>query len=165
MRWGKSHRHRDDNRQLLNVIMDAREKEQQKAYMNRAHSLERDVFPTQQFSGGVFFMSDMMNHTSKFSKPDIMAAIEAKRVSKNFGIDSMIDVVTSTEQKAFHQPKSRQIFLPAAEKFSPPQNVAFNNFKFKNTNVNPTLFEQQHQQNRAQSNNGSKVTDLISGLY
>lgn len=166
---GKNHngRQRDDNnRQLLNVIMDAREKEQQKAYMNRAHSLERDVFPSQQFNGGVFFMSDMMNHTSKFSKPDIMAAIEAKRVSKNFGVDSMIDVVT--DQKPFHQAKSRQIFLPSSmEKFSPPQNVAFNNFKFKNTNVNPMLFDQLSptRDNRAQSNIGSKVTDLISGLY
>jgi Diaphanous FH3 Domain len=79
-------KNRDDNRQLLNVIMDAREKEAKAAaYMNRAHSLERDIMPQQQFSGGVFFMSDMMNHTSKFSKPDIMAAIEAKRGSKNSG--------------------------------------------------------------------------------
>lgn len=158
----------DNNRQLLNVIMDAREKEQQKAnaaYMSRSRSVERDVFPSQQFSGGVFFMSDMMNRTSKFSKPDIMAAIEAKRSSKNFGVDSMIDVVMTTEQqKTFHQTKPpRQIFLPAIDKFSPPHNVAFNNFKFKNTNVNPTLFDQRD--NRAQSNNGSKVTDLISGLY
>lgn len=157
----------DNNRQLLNVIMDAREHEQQQAsaaYMNRSRSLERDVFPSQQFSGGVFFMSDMMNHTSKFSKPDIMAAIEAKRGSKTFGIDTMIDVVMTTEQqKTFHQTKSRQIFLPSNDKFSPPQNVAFNNFKFKNTNVNPSLFDQRD--NRTQSNNGSKVTDLISGLY
>ncbi|CRL01151.1 CLUMA_CG014239, isoform A [Clunio marinus] len=160
----KNNRARDDNRQLLNVIMDAREKEQQKAFMSRAHSLERDGFPSQQFSGGVFFMSDMMNRTSKFSKPDIMAAIEAKRVSKNVSVDSMIDVVMSTEQKPFHHQKPRQIFLPTAEKFSPPQNVAFNNFKFKNINVNPTLFDQQPQP-RTQSNNGSKVTDLISGLY
>lgn len=172
---GKNNRQKDDNnRQLLNVIMDAREKEQQKAtaaaFKGRAQSLERDLFPSQQFNGGVFFMSDMMNHTSKFSKPDIMAAIESKRGSKNFGVDSMIDVVLSTEQpkQPFQQVKSRQIFLPSAEKFSPPQNIAFNNFKFKNTNVNPTLFEQQQQQsreNRAQSNSGSKVTDLISGLY
>lgn len=171
---GKNNRQKDDNnRQLLNVIMDAREKEQQKAsaaaFHGRAQSLERELFPSQQFNGGVFFMSDMMNHTSKFSKPDIMAAIESKRGSKNFGVDSMIDVVLSTEPKQpFQQVKSRQIFLPSAEKFSPPQNVAFNNFKFKNTNVNPTLFEQQQQQsreNRTQSNSGSKVTDLISGLY
>lgn len=158
----------DNNRQLLNVIMDAREKEQQKAnaFLNRAHSMERDILPFSS-SGGVFFMSDMMNHTSKFSKPDIMAAIEAKRGSKNCGIDSMIDIVMSTEQKP-HQTRARQIFLPTVENFSPPQNVAFNNFKFKNTNVNPTLFDQLQpttRENRTQSNNGSKVTDLISGLY
>lgn len=153
----------DSNRQLLNVIMDAREKEQLKAnaYMNRAHSLEREAFPC---NGGVFFMTDMMNPTTKFSKPDIMAAIESKRGSKNFGVDSMIDVVMSTDQKPFNQSKTRQIFLPAVDKYSPPHNVAFNNFKFKNTNVNPTLFDQARE-NRTQSNNGSKVTDLISGLY
>jgi len=101
-----------------------------------------------------------------------MAAIEAKRGTKNCGIDSMIDIVMSTEQKP-HQTRARQIFLPSStvENFSPPQNVAFNNFKFKNTNVNPTLFDQLQLQptttreNRTQSNNGSKVTDLISGLY
>lgn len=160
----------DNNRQLLNVIMDAREKEQQKAdaaaFKNRAQSLERDLFPQQQFNGGVFFRADMMNHTTKFSKPDLMAAIETKRGSKNIGVDSMIDVVLTADQKPFNQMKPRQIFLPSGEKFSPPQNVAFNNFKFKNTNVNPELFEQQARENRAQSNSGgSKVTDLISGLY
>lgn len=180
----------DNNRQLLNVIMDAREREQQKinaavSKMNRAHSLERDIVPQQQFSGGVFFMSDMANHSAKFSKPDIMAAaMNAKNrslgVSKNFAsVDSMIDVVMSTATTANvdqRQSKSRAIFLPtstvAAEKFSSSQNIAFNNFKFKNTNVNPSLFEQhnipiQHngRESRTQSNSGSKVTDLISGLY
>jgi hypothetical protein len=170
----------DNNRQLLNVIMDAREKEQQHtAYINRAHSLERDMFPPQQFNG-VFFMSDMnpMTPATKFSKPDIMAAIESKRASKNFGVNSMIDVVmTSQEQKlAFQhqqQVKPRQIFLPAVNKFSQPSSVTFNNFKFKNTNVNPSLFFDKGGPNdelggrecRSQSNNGSKVTDLISGLY
>lgn len=167
----------DNNRQLLNVIMDAREKEQQHStYINRAHSLERDIFPPQQFNG-VFFMSDM-NPATKFSKPDIMAALESKRASKNFGVNSMIDVVmTSHEQKlAFHQQvKPRQIFLPAINKFSQPSSVTFNNFKFKNTNVNPSLFHDDEdiiidgaammRECRAQSNNGSKVTDLISGLY
>lgn len=169
----------DNNRHLLNVIMDAREKEQQ--IYHRAHSLERDIFPPQQFNG-VFFMSDMnpMTPAKKFSsKPDIMAAVESKqRASKNYGVNSMIDVVmTSTttlnhhdhQTKGFHhqQIKPRQIFLPAIDKFSSPQNVTFNNFKFKNTNVNPALFyDHQHQQHvRMQSNNGSKVTDLISGLY
>ena len=158
-------KNRDDNRQLLNVIMDAREKEAKAAaYMSRAHSMERDTMPQQQFSGGVFFMSDMMNHTSKFSKPDIMAAIEAKRGSKNGGVDSMIDVVTTDQKNSNQVPsKSRQIFLPS----SPPPNVAFNNFKFKNTNVNPMLFDQlsSGREIRTQSNSGSKVTDLISGLY
>lgn len=170
----------DNNRQLLNVIMDAREKEQQhSAYINRAHSLERDIFPPQQFNG-VFFMSDMnpLTPATKFpSKPDIMAAIESKRASKNFGVNSMIDVVMTTpheQQKSQFQQhqqqqqvKPRQIFLPAINKFSQPSSVTFNNFKFKNTNVNPSLFfdKEGNEGCRMQSNNGSKVTDLISGLY
>lgn len=157
----------DNNRHLLNVIMDAREKEQQhSAYINRAHSLERDIFPPQQFNG-VFFMSNMnpLTPTTKFSKPDIMAAIDSKRASKNFGVNSMIDVVMTSPFNP-QQVKPRQIFLPAAinDKFSPPSNVTFNNFKFKNTGVNPSLFPDDGCI-RTQSNNGSKVTDLISGLY
>lgn len=183
----------DNNRQLLNVIMDAREREQQKIdaavhKMSRAHSLERDIVPQQQFSGGVFFMSDMMNNHSRFSKPDIMTATSKQQHrslggSKNFtSVDSMIDVVMSSATTAIvgnsielkqQTTKSRAIFLPTTavgEKYSASQNIAFNNFKFKNTNVNPSLFEQQQQQphgreSRSQSNNGSKVTDLISGLY
>jgi hypothetical protein len=173
----------DNNRHLLNVIMDAREKEhqqlmqqhhhQQQQY-SRAHSLERDIFPPQQFNG-VFFMSDMNPMTpAKFSsKPDIMAALEKQRTSKNCGVNSLIDVVMTTtttttvnhdKQKHHHQQqqlKPRQIFLPAIEQ-SP--NVSFDNFKFKNTNVNPTLFYDQSNM-RMQTNGASKVTDLISGLY
>jgi hypothetical protein len=156
----------DGNRQLLNVIMDAREKE----HFGRAHSLERDIFPPQKFNG-VFFMSDMnpMTPTTKFSKPDIMAALESKRAAKNCGVNSMIDVVMTTQEKVgfSSQVKQRQIFLPAgAEQFS--TNVNFNNFKFKNTNVNPGLFYDAAgnlRESRTQSNNGSKVTDLVSGLY
>lgn len=184
----------DNNRQLLNVIMDAREREQQKINaavnkMSRAHSLERDIVPQRQFSGGVFFMSNnMMNnhHHSRFSKPDIMTATSGKQQrslggSKNFAsVDSMIDVVMSSQATTAvvgnsidlkQTSKSRAIFLPTTaggEKFSPSHNIAFNNFKFKNTNVNPSLFEQQShggKESRSQSNNGSKVTDLISGLY
>lgn len=182
----------DNNRQLLNVIMDAREREQQKinaavAKMSRAHSLERDIVPQQQFSGGVFFMSNNMmnNHHSRFSKPDIMTATSKQQRSlggsKNFAsVDSMIDVVMSSTattavvgnsiELSKQTTKSRAIFLPTTavgEKFSSSHNIAFNNFKFKNTNVNPSLFEQQPhgRESRSQSNNGSKVTDLISGLY
>jgi hypothetical protein len=69
--------------------------------------------------------------------------------------------------------KPRQIFLPAiSDKYLLQQqqhqaNVTFNNFKFKNTNVNPSLFfqQQQERESRMQTNGGSKVTDLISGLY
>lgn len=161
---------KDDNRQILNVIMDAREKEQ-KALLNRAQSLERDMFPPQQFNG-VFFMSDMMNHTNKFPKPDIMAALEAKRVSKtserrgssNCGVDSMIDVVMTVEQQQlYQQSRTRQIFHPSHKNGN-----SMSNFKFKNTNVNPGLFHDQPlpRDHRTHSNvGGAKVTDILSGLY
>ncbi|CAO1313706.1 unnamed protein product [Diamesa serratosioi] len=165
-----SRQQKDDNRQILNVIMDAREKEQ-KALLNRAQSLERDMFPPQQFNG-VFFMSDMMNHTNKFPKPDIMAALEAKRVSKtserrsssNCGVDSMIDIVMTVEQQQlYQQSRTRQIFHPSHKNGN-----SMSNFKFKNTNVNPGLFHDQPlpRDHRTHSNiSGAKVTDILSGLY
>lgn len=179
----------DNNRQILNVIMDAREKEQQQQQQaqqyhhrhtnNRAHSLERDMFPPPQQFNGVFFMSDMnpMTPANKFSsKPDIMAALDMKRRSnsKIYGVNSMIDVVMSTtttgvalnhdKQLAFNP---RQIFLPAIDNYSlsQTQNVTFNNFKFKNTNVNPTLFFDEKNMRMQTNTSGAKVTDLISGLY
>jgi hypothetical protein len=154
-------RSRDDNRQLLNVIMDARDKEDEaNAYISQVH--EHDV-SHQKFNGGVFFMSDLMNHPSKVSKPDIMTTIQTKRVTKICGMESVIDVVMAEQNNSHQLPaKSRQIFLPS----SPPQNFAFNNFKFKNTNVNPALFDQSNgKENRTKSGSVSKVTDLISGLY
>lgn len=149
---------KDENRAILNVIMDAREKEQRSLLMmNRAHSLERDIFPPQHFNG-VFFMADM--NSPKFPKPDITAALEAKRVTKNldrmgssYGLDSMIDIVMTSEPKI--QQKSSH-------------KSGNNNFNFKNSLVNAGLYSGQYlakENSRAQSNVGSKVTDLLSGLY
>jgi hypothetical protein len=169
---------KDDNRAILNVIMDAREKEQN-SIMKRAQSLERDVIQPQQFNG-VFFMADMNSH-SKFAKPDITAAIEAKRVTKNldrmsgsYGLDSMIDIVMTSEQ-----PKNQQLFLNNRESRVSPkiaENLNYqrfstsnlSNFKFKNGYLNAGLYSGQHltrETSRSYTNVGAKVTDLISGLY
>ncbi|XP_050098596.1 uncharacterized protein LOC126579235 [Anopheles aquasalis] len=95
---------KDSNRAILNVIMDARDKESR---LLRAQSLEREQQVTQpapQQFNGVFFMTDM-NNTGKHPKPDISAALDAKKVTKNldrlgaYGIDSMIDIVMTNEQR------------------------------------------------------------------
>lgn len=171
---------KDDNRAILNVIMDAREKEHQTLIMNRAHSLERDVIPPQQFNG-VFFMTDMANPNQKFPKPDITAAIEAKRVSKNmdrmgssYGLDSMIDVVMTTDsmtkQQVYVGGKETRVSQKIAENLNYQRFSAgnLNNFKLKTNYLNAGLYSGQHltrENSRSQTNIGPKVTDLISGLY
>lgn len=126
------------NRELLNVIMDAREKDGSggidglmmmhhesaatvDAHHQRQHpqavggknasgaanSNAAAAVPAQKFSG-VFFMA-AMSSAQKYPKPDITAALEARRVTKNLdrmesygsgGIDSMIDIVmTETAHK------------------------------------------------------------------
>lgn len=174
------------NRAILNVIMDAREKEESR--MIRAQSLERDITPPQQFNG-VFFMTDM-NNPNKYPKPDITAALEAKRVSKNldrmgsYGLDSMIDIVmpSGSDKKI----KNSQIYLrsktsssmnvPAhikatnlnSSKNSSTNNVNNINFKLRNGHSNAGLYSGGHlarDLSRCPTNQGSKVTDLASGLY
>lgn len=146
--------HRDDsNRQILNVIMNAKEP-QAKDHHGVIENFHQTSLDHRQNFNGVFFMSELMSPSSKLSKPDIMMANGQNR--------SMLD---GTAKESKIPAKSRQIFLPSSQP-SEPQNLAFNNFKFKNTNVNPTLFENlAGKDNRAQSNKGLKVTDLISGLY
>ncbi|XP_065085990.1 uncharacterized protein mwh isoform X2 [Ochlerotatus camptorhynchus] len=173
---------KDSNRAILNVIMDARDKESR---MLRAQSLEREVPqnpPAQQFNG-VFFMTDM-NSAGKYPKPDITAALEAKKVTKNldrmgaYGVDSMIDIVMSSEQRAKSNAfqKARLIHqhsngsgnangvIPGAK-----QSTGNNNFKLRSTN-NPQMHYPGNESllrenSRSQTNLGSKVTDLPSGLY
>ncbi|XP_052894488.1 uncharacterized protein LOC128301870 [Anopheles moucheti] len=177
---------KDSNRAILNVIMDARDKESR---LLRAQSLEREqhiaqAATPQQFNG-VFFMTDM-NSAGKYPKPDITAALEAKKVTKNldrmgaYGVDSMIDIVMTNEQrlnKANAYAKSR---MAAATGPPNPANGAIpskltgnNNFKLRpntgTTHHQPTFAigtGMVREASRSQTNiGGSKVTDLPSGLY
>uniref|UniRef100_A0A8W7MTY6 GBD/FH3 domain-containing protein n=2 Tax=Anopheles arabiensis TaxID=7173 RepID=A0A8W7MTY6_ANOAR len=176
---------KDSNRAILNVIMDARDKESR---LLRAQSLERDQHVSQsaapQQFNGVFFMTDM-NSAGKYPKPDITAALEAKKVTKNldrmgaYGVDSMIDIVMTNEQrlnKANAYAKSR---MAAATGPPNPANGAMpskltgnNNFKLRpNTGTahHPSFSigtGMVREASRSQTNvGGSKVTDLPSGLY
>ncbi|XP_062559211.1 uncharacterized protein LOC134223999 isoform X2 [Armigeres subalbatus] len=173
---------KDSNRAILNVIMDARDKETR---MLRAQSLEREVPqnpPPQQFNG-VFFMTDM-NSAGKYPKPDITAALEAKKVTKNldrmgaYGVDSMIDIVMSSEQKGKlnvlqkirvnHQHpigSGGTNGIAVGAKMS----TGNNNFKLRSTNGPQMHYPGNglllRENSRSQTNLGSKVTDLPSGLY
>lgn len=96
------------NREILNVVMDAREMSNgmgpilphMSNPMRKSEcDLKNATAPTPPFSG-VYFMTEM-NTPQKYPKPDITAALEARRVTKNLdwlesygsGIDSMIDIV------------------------------------------------------------------------
>ncbi|XP_035912607.1 uncharacterized protein LOC118512370 isoform X1 [Anopheles stephensi] len=176
---------KDSNRALLNVIMDARDKESR---LLRAQSLEREqhisqAATPQQFNG-VFFMTDM-NSAGKYPKPDITAALEAKKVTKNldrmgaYGVDSMIDIVMTNEQrlnKANAYAKSRMAAAAGppnpASGAIPSKLTGNNNFKLRpntGTALQPSFTigtGMVRETSRSQSNiGGSKVTDLPSGLY
>ncbi|XP_021707292.1 uncharacterized protein LOC5570371 isoform X1 [Aedes aegypti] len=174
---------KDSNRAILNVIMDARDKESR---MMRAQSLEREIPqqspPAQQFNG-VFFMTDM-NSAGKYPKPDITAALEAKKVTKNldrmgaYGVDSMIDIVMSSEQRAksnaFQKARTinqHSIATSGANGANVGAKISTgnNNFKLRSTNGPQMLYPGNgpllRENSRSQTNLGSKVTDLPSGLY
>ena len=170
------------NREILNVIMDAREKDQgiqgfmaQKGVLpvnNEQHNVllvgnggddangititttsTPPPPPSHKFSG-VFFMTEM-NTPQKYPKPDITAALEARRVTKNLdriesygnGLDSMIDIVLTDKQAA------RQQILLTGSNTSAVRYHQFNGLSGSQLN------------RHAHSNNGSRVTDLPSGLY
>uniref|UniRef100_A0AAG5DFY9 GBD/FH3 domain-containing protein n=4 Tax=Anopheles atroparvus TaxID=41427 RepID=A0AAG5DFY9_ANOAO len=176
---------KNSNRAILNVIMDARDKETR---LLRAKSLERDQQMTQtatpQQFNGVFFMTDM-NSAGKYPKPDITAALEAKKVTKNldrigaYGVDSMIDIVMTNEQrlsKANAYAKSRMAAVtgpPNPASGAIASKLSENhNFKLRpNTGTaqitsNALGVGMTREASRCQTNiGGSKVTDLPSGLY
>lgn len=169
------------NRELLNVIMDAREKDEN-LFVNRPkNKSEHCLIPKQakapQKFNGVFFMTEMST-PQKYPKPDITAALEARRVTKsiermesygNTGIDSMIDIVMTT-------PSDKNIDAKY------PVNIPQNNFQaLRDMSINTTflmrnkspapdstsiLFPNGTKTTRtACTINGSKLTDLPSGLY
>ncbi|XP_035790357.1 uncharacterized protein LOC118465848 isoform X2 [Anopheles albimanus] len=182
---------KDSNRAILNVIMDARDKESR---LLRAQSLEREQQVTQpapQQFNGVFFMTDM-NNTGKHTKPDITAALDGKKVSKSFdrigayGIDSMIDIVMTNEQRLNKANAYAKSLMTAATgpsntaKRPLPSKLTGNpNFKLRSTTgydppaVQGTCYGQSgaalpitRETSRSHTNiAGSKVTDLPSGLY
>lgn len=193
------------NRELLNVIMDAREKdgsggmddlllmhEESLPTMQADHQSQQPdaaktvtpagALPVAHKFSGVFFMAEM-NTPQKYPKPDITAALEARRVTKNLdrmesygsgGIDSMIDIVlteTAQKQQALKMQQQLQqqhhtgsatggtsILLTGAK-----QSIQ----RFGNV-VSAATASAKPNGSRASglvTPGGSKLTDLASGLY
>lgn len=142
------------NREILNVVMDAREKSNGMANLlphisNPVRRSECDVNAVTPPFSGVFFMTGM-NTPQKYPKPDITAALEARRVTKNLdwlesygnGIDSMIDIVMPSKIKAGQCNKDSSII----------------HFSHSEGNILDKI-------DHSSLNTSSKLTDLPSGLY
>lgn len=161
------------NRAILNVIMDAREKERRTHL--RAHSLERerDVSPPKQYNG-VFFLNDINGRNNNIRRQltaENSTAMDPRRVSKsldkmaNCGVDSMINIIEpSTDHRGRHCPpvgvKTR---ISTGNK--PPMIPYGLQFKYKSGPLQYGLPISARGTSRTSSNIGSKVTDLVSGLY
>lgn len=187
------------NRDILNVIMDAREKDADlkglqtmppphpitssdmlSATQNEQASkvIGHDLIPVdppnpQKFSG-VFFMTQMST-PQRYPKPDITAALEARRVTKNLdriesyggGLDTMIDIVmteTAQKQLARKQHQQHQHPTPVGNHMlltgSSMTRIPFHH--------NPAPVKHCGQQTTASGAvvvGSSKLTDLPSGLY
>lgn len=194
------------NRELLNVIMDAREKDENifmtapghygqmlQSGMHDAQSLMPKTAP-QKFNG-VFFMTEMSKQ-AKYA-PDITAALEARRVSKSIerlesygssGLDSMIDIIMTSERKQ----EMKNAIAKAPNNFAALRDMALNStFSLRTKSPTSTLSPDGcgigvgsgggggggHQSSSvvytagikstrmAYACNGSKLSDLPSGLY
>lgn len=168
----RRHSRDNTNRAILNVIMDAREKER------RAHSLERDITmppPPQQYNG-VFFIGNE-SHNGGHGREIITGSSTRRQVSKsldrmaNCGVDSMIDVIEPTSNKI--QERGRQP-LPqvaltkprASGKQQSPTQVFNSNFKYNPGTLHYGMPITTRGTSRASSSNlGPRVTDIVSGLY
>lgn len=194
------------NREILNVIMDAREKDggggMDGLMLMHHHAAEHQVqhhqqhhqqqqqhdtiaaaattttaavpVPAHKFSG-VFFMAEM-NTPQKYPKPDITAALEARRVTKNLdrmesygsgGIDSMIDIVmTETAQKQAIKQQQQQLLGATAQAsilLTGAKQSRFTGGLAGTTTTMATAMAKT--MNGRVSAGGSRLTDLPSGLY
>uniref|UniRef100_A0A336MC53 CSON009375 protein n=1 Tax=Culicoides sonorensis TaxID=179676 RepID=A0A336MC53_CULSO len=188
----RRHSRDNTNRAILNVIMDAREKER------RAHSLERDITlpvpaqPPKQYNGVFFIASEsthngetMRHHRGRDKIPrdsDLQFHHPRQRqVSKsldrmaNCGVDSLIDVVEPTSINSKIIERARQPLPPVAltkpsargsGKQQSPTNAYNSNFKYSPGTLHYGLPITTRGTSRASSSNlGTRVTDIVSGLY
>ncbi|GAB0099593.1 Glycoside hydrolase, family 22 [Sergentomyia squamirostris] len=144
------------NRAILNVIMDAREQEENQLL----HRHQRPAPPPQHFNG-VFFMGDM---TNKYPKPPPPLVGKSKSMDRmqSYGLDSIVDIVVPTDGQQTSAQKVRPAIACSLH------TSAVGGFKLRTGHVNAGLYSGSHlvrENMRAHSNQGSRLTDLPSGLY
>ncbi|XP_037941862.1 uncharacterized protein LOC119674778 [Teleopsis dalmanni] len=118
--------------------------------------------PAQQFNG-VFFMTGM-NTPQKYPKPDLTAALQAKRVSKNV---ERLEAIFASHDRL----NETNALIPAREKSRSNQQIYFGsnptlrvNGGFCSYTNNITINSNITTRTRSYTQ-GSKLTDLPSGLY
>lgn len=174
------------NRELLNVIMNAHD-DDENIFMaapehfsngdNNALSLIPNSAKTPQKFNGVFFMTEMST-PAKYPKPDITAALEARRVSKsierlescgNSGLDAMIDVIITNERKL----EMKNLISKAPNNFAALREMAMNaTFSMRTKSPASELSQSTvilsngvRTSRSLHKMMGSKLCDLPSGLY
>ncbi|KAM7345442.1 multiple wing hairs isoform 2-T2 [Cochliomyia hominivorax] len=124
--------------------------------------------PAQHFNG-VFFMTGM-NTPQKYPKPDLTAALQAKRVTKNV---ERLEAVFASHNDTFNEvSRGQQLIPPNREKSKSNQQIYFGSNptirigSYTSQNSRPDLLNTNNVNSRTRSyTQGSKVTDIPSGLY
>lgn len=167
------------NREILDEIMDAQEKESPmppfitgerlKKTNEQVNPLLPYIDSSPQKFDGVFFMSELGSSSRKYSKSDLMAAFDAKRAAKSTeriesfeggGIESIIDIVVTNDK----QQKIRNPFESKVSSFISHGNggstffIGSKALSADNGNGLKSIGGQSF-------TIGSKLTDLPSGLY
>ncbi|XP_055904829.1 uncharacterized protein LOC129940499 isoform X2 [Eupeodes corollae] len=156
--------HPSTNREILDVIMNARHSDDDptmKAFREGggrnshtslpvAGQTEITIPPPAQHFNGVFFMTGM-NTPQKYPRPDVTAALQARRVTKNLErIEGSGNEVLCEKSRS-----NQQIFFGSSPTLKINTGLSMGNVSVIN-NVNARTRSYTH---------GSKVTDIPSGLY
>ncbi|KAH8415526.1 hypothetical protein KR222_001990 [Zaprionus bogoriensis] len=160
------------NRELLDVIMNARHDEHDPTMLALRNSAQHaqgtsskppaPAPPAQHFNG-VFFMTGM-NTPQKYPKPDLTAALQARRVTKN--VERLEAAFANTHDAAAAQPANEPAVI--REKSRSNQQIYFSSnpaMRLHDYNA-PAQHTSGNLSARTRSyTQGSKVTDIPSGLY
>lgn len=169
------------NREILDEIMDAQEKESPMPPFITGERLKKSneqvnpllpyIDSSPQKFDGVFFMSELGSSSRKYSKSDLMAAFDAKRAAKSAeriesfeggGIESIIDIVVTNDK----QQKARNPFESKVSSFISHSNGMDGSTFFIGSKALSADNGNGLKSMGGQSFTiGSKLTDLPSGLY
>lgn len=159
--------HPSTNREILDVIMNARHSDDDptmKAFREASGETGRNSntslpvvdqaeisvpVPAQHFNG-VFFMTGM-NTPQKYPRPDVTAALEARRVTKNL---ERIEGSGGHDMVCEKSRTNQQIFFGSSPTLKINTGMCLGNVSVNNVNIRTRSYT-----------HGSKVTDIPSGLY